>query len=171
MSDLSGLDDADLVEFDLGDLDADFCDDVQLRLSEAGIAFCWDDDAVLLVPEVAADAVERLIETLEHPDALPVDPSGVPDPQEAAAADALSRWFVAADTLTRDPSRVSAITPLVETLDVIDPARAPFGVDHRTWASLIAGATDLRRVVAAERSADDVRDVASRLRRTLRPLV
>ena len=71
-------------------------------LLEAGVPFVWDASDALVVSADDEDAVEKILDAIEYPDAL----EAVTEDEVAddAAQDALSELFLAADRLMHDPS-------------------------------------------------------------------
>lgn len=157
----------DEVAFEVPELTDDELDDLVLRLGEADIEAGWDDEDFLVVAAADADRTERILEAVLFPDSLPI----VDDARDDASTEAISTWFVVADTLAKDPTRLAPVVDLVTGLEATADDRVPFGLDQKYWVTVRGLADGVRRLVGEEASADEIRETASALRNALRPVV
>ncbi|MFN8040329.1 MAG: hypothetical protein U0Q07_14045 [Acidimicrobiales bacterium] len=185
--------DADQVAYDL----SDWSDDLQTHLVQIlvtdGIPHEFDVDGDLVVLAEDEERVERLIDAVEFPDALPIDDGDRGDDQDDAEDDdagdgdaagdddggvdaqqVLSDLFVAADRLMHDARDHEGVLSLVDAADRAEAIRLPYGFDPAVWKDIVGQAIGLRAVF--EGTADDESDEAIEhqardLRGALRPLV
>ncbi len=156
----------DEVAFEVPELTDAELDDLAMRLSEAEITASWDDDDLLVVEARDADRTEEILEAVLNPDALPVA-----EDHDDRAIEAISTWFVVADTLARDPTRLAPVVDLVAALDATEGVATPFGLDETYWGHVRALVVRIRELVASEAQADEIREHAALLRNALRPVV
>lgn len=154
------------VAFEVPELTDTELDDLAMRLGEAGITAGWDDDDLLVVDVADADRTEEILEAVLNPDALPVADDG-----DDRAIEAISTWFVVADTLAKDPTRIAPVVDLVAALEETEGAATPFGLDETYWAQVRALVAHIRQLVGDEAPADQIREHAALLRNALRPVV
>ncbi|MEM9605827.1 MAG: hypothetical protein AAGA99_00280 [Actinomycetota bacterium] len=157
----------DEVAFEVPELTDEELDELALQLGEAEIEAGWDEDDFLVVAAADADRTERILEAVLFPDSLPIDD----EVRDEASTDAISTWFVVADTLAKDPTRLAPVVELVGALEATSDDRVPFGLDGRYWATVRALADRVRHLVGDEASADEIRETAAALRNALRPVV
>jgi hypothetical protein len=138
-------------------------------LIEAGVPFVWDASDALVVSAEDEDAVEKILDAIEYPDALEAvtDDEGAADD---AAQDALSELFLAADRLMHDPSDEDGTDGLLKAAELATEVGVPYGLAPATWKAVVDHANDLRERLTA---ADDegVVESATALRSLLRPYV
>ena len=156
----------DEVAFEVPELTDAELDDLAMRLGEAQITAGWDEDDLLVVSAVDADRTEEILEAVLNPDALPIADDG-----DDRAIDAISTWFVVADTLAKDPTRIAPVADLVAAWEQTEGVATPFGFDEKYWAQVRALVAHLRQLVGNEASADEIREHAALLRNALRPVV
>ncbi len=154
------------VAFEVPELTDAELDDLAMRLGEARIAAGWDDDDLLVVDAADADRTEEILEAVLNPDALPLAEDG-----DDRAIEAISTWFVVADTLAKDPTRVAPVVDLVAALEETEGVATPFGLDEQYWAQVRALVIHIRQLVGDEAPADEIREQAALLRNALRPVV
>lgn len=154
------------VAFEVPPLTDEELDDLAMRLGEAGIAAGWDEDDLLVVEAGDADRAEEILEAVLEPDALPVA-----EDHDDRAIEAISTWFVVADTLARDPTRIAPVVDLVSAYDATEGVATPFGLDERYWTQVRALVANIRLLVGEEAPADQIREHAAQLRNVLRPVV
>lgn len=126
----------------------------------------WREDEVV-VPERWADIAEELIDVIDHPDALDVEDGDGGDD----GAELMSALYVASDILAGDPTSSGAVIELLELAPAVAGASMPYGLDGRTWRSIVEQVASLASLLEADEDEDDVRGVAGVLRGQLRPLV
>ncbi len=176
--------DADQVAYDL----SDWSDDLQTHLVQIlvtdGIPHEFDVDGDLVVLAEDEERVERLIDAVEFPDALPIDGEdgsgdGSEDGDDADededededdgdddddddddggvdAQQVLSDLFVASDRLMHDARDHGGVLSLVDAADRAESIRLPYGFDPAVWKDIVEQAVGLRAVF--EGSADDESD-------------
>ena len=137
-------------------------------LLEAGVPFVWDASDALVVSADDEDAVEKILDAIEYPDALEAvtEDEGADD----AAQDALSELFLAADRLMHDPSDEDGTEGLVKAAELATEVGVPYGLAPATWKAVVDHATELRERLSAEES-EKVVESATALRSLLRPYV
>ncbi|MEO1063388.1 MAG: hypothetical protein AAFZ07_18380 [Actinomycetota bacterium] len=156
----------DEVAFEVPPLTDAELDDLAMRLGEAGIVAGWDEDDLLVVEAADADRTEDILEAVLNPDALPVA-----EDHDDRAIEAISTWFVVADTLAKDPTRVAPVVDLVAALDATEGVGTPFGLDEKYWLQVRTLVIRIRELVGDEAPADEIREHAALLRNVLRPVV
>jgi hypothetical protein len=130
-----------------------------------------DRAAALVVRAEDEELVEPILDAVEYPDELPPD-----DGDDGDTAEHLSELFLAADRLKSDGLDPDGVSGLAAVLDAVDPERAPYGLDRRTWAAILDDAEAIADVLVdddlpdGERS-ERVADLATALRARLRPYV
>lgn len=156
----------DEVAFEVPELSDTELDDLAMRLGEAQITAGWDEDDLLVVDAADADRTEEILEAVLNPDALPVADDG-----DDRAIEAISTWFVVADTLAKDPTRIAPVVDLVAAWEETEGVATPFGFDEKYWAQVRALVAHIRRLVGDEAPVDEIREHAALLRNALRPVV
>ena len=154
------------VAFEVPELTDAELDDLAMRLGEAQITAGWDEDDLLVVEAADADRTEEFLEAVLNPDALPVGDDG-----DDRAIEAISTWFVVADTLAKDPTRIAPVVDLVAAWEETEGVTTPFGLDERYWAHVRELVAHIRQLVGDEAPADEIREHAALLRNALRPVV
>ena len=185
------------VAFGVADLDDGLVDDLLAALDDHGIGWMVAIDGTLEVATGDADAVERLVEKLEFPHALPSsevrdtpgsavnDPSGdAPDGGEYSGGSnddgaeidpdrVLGGLFVAAGRLARSTTDPRAVLEVVELAGEVRDAAAPFGFDGVAWTRVRSASAELAAMLtdAAVVNDDDIEAAAAALRDLLRSWV
>ena len=159
----------DLVAYDLADWGPELRAQLDELLSKDGVTATWEEDE-LIVTEADADTVEALIDTIDSPDALPVDEGADATGSEAGAA-TLSALYVASDILLNDPANSQAVVEMLEAADRVTVVATPYGLDEDTWVEVRAVAEALADRLGEEAEDDEVAEAARRLRDLLHPLV
>jgi hypothetical protein len=155
----------DEVGYDLDDWDPEKRGDLVAALVAQGIAHRWEDGE-LVVRERDADAVEPMIDEIDHPDALDEE-----DDDDDAAAELLSALYVAADVLASDHANPGAVLELVDAEAEAREVDPPYGVALNTWDEIRRRAAVLCALLDDEADELDVRHAARDLRDLLHPLV
>lgn len=165
---------ADRIAYDLEGYPDDRLTALLDELAEAGIPHELTDDEELIVHEVDEDAVEDILDRVDHPDELPaeeLDRLEAPD-DGLIAQQVLSDLFVAADRLRRDGRNPEAILDLVRAAEQIQELAVPFGFSDKGWSALQEAAASLgEHLSSGEFRAPEVEERADELRTRLRPLV
>jgi len=161
------LEDADdQVGYDLDDWTPDQKGDLIAALATGGIPHRWEASE-LIVGEADADAVEQLIDDIDHPDAIDAQP----DDGDDAAAALLSTLYVAADVLSGDADNPAAVLDLIDAEAAATDAAPPYGVDKPTWEAILDATGTLAGLLDAQAPEDDVLKAARALRDLVHPLV
>ncbi|HEX9258867.1 MAG TPA: hypothetical protein VF855_04970 [Acidimicrobiales bacterium] len=167
-------DDGDELVYELDDWTPDMLERLDLALAAAGIPHRWEEGGVLVVAPDDEDLTETVLDSIEFPDALPVDAEGdLPTTAVDGDPELLSVLYLAADRLKGDPGDADGIADLMRAVDEADAEVPPYGVPRPLWASIVEAADELADALADEdqdRTAEII-DRAARLRATLRPFV
>lgn len=163
----AGDEGGDEVEYDLADWSADEREQLVASLAAEGVAARIEEDALLVVPEDAADLAEELIEEVDAPDALAAEE----DDGDDDAARVLSSLYVTSDVLVHDPDSSAAVVELLESVEAAGSLPLPYGLDGDQWSSLLRTADELADLLGAAAEASEVAAAARRLRDAVRPLV
>lgn len=133
------------------------------------------DDGELFVHEADEETVERLLDGIDFPDALPAQESDeLEDPDDGLIAQrVLSDIFEACDRLVHDVRNADAILELVQGADRIEELAVPFGFDRKGWQALTDQIGALRDLLEAygDLDVDGATEEARTLRDALRSLV
>ncbi len=111
-----------------------------IALAADGIPYRWEFEVVLVVPEVAEEEVDILLDHLESQDpelstegAVGFDGAGEgPDGGEEAQA-AMVELFLAADRLRRSPLDQEVAADLEVAAEAVAAKLPPYGIDPRVW--------------------------------------
>ena len=114
-----------------------------IALAADGIPYRWERDIVLVVPEVAEEEVDVLLDHLEAQDpefategAVGFDGAGeAPDGGEEAQA-AMVELFLAADRLRHSPLDQVVAADLEVAAEAVAARLPPYGIDPRVWAQI-----------------------------------
>ncbi len=164
-------DDDDQLVYDIADWNAEQRAELAAQLQAAGLAHAFDEDGDLVVRGADEDAVDELLDSVEHPDQL------APEPDGAGALDAIETvgaLFVAADRLKNDPSDSEGTIAAADAARAIASMPAPFGFAPPLWTEIGERSAALRRILETDAEVVDdeaVVEEATRLRTLLRPYV
>ena len=111
-----------------------------IALAADGIPYRWEPDIVLVVPEVAEEEVDVLLDHLEAQDpelategAVGFDGAAeAPDGGEEAQA-AMVELFLAADRLRHSPLDQVVAADLEVAAEAVAARLPPYGIDPRVW--------------------------------------
>jgi hypothetical protein len=160
--------DEDEVEYDLSEWEMTERSAATTAVLEAEIPYRWEDKLVLVVPAVAEDEVDRLLDALGDVEELE-DDGGVDGGEEAQ--NAMSDLFVAADRLQHDPADPDIAVDVLEAATTVRACLPPYGVERPVWRRI----QDLAATVATDlddaADEDTVAADARALREYLRDLV
>ena len=164
--------DEDEVDYDLGEWQVGERSAATTALLEADIPYRWEQDLVLVVPAVAEDEVDLLLDELEEVEELDeeADEGGLDG--GAMAQEAMGDLFVAADRLQHDPLDEKMAADLLVAAGTVSVSAPPYGIERPVWrriqelAATLAG--DLEEEAADE---ETVAADARALREYLRDLV
>lgn len=175
--------DAEQVAYDLSDWSDDMQTRLEQRLLAEGVPFSFDVEGDLVVLLADEERVERLIDDIEFPDALPIDDDQGPvdggdadqadDAGDVDAGSLLSDLFVASDRLMHDARDHEGVLSLVDAATRAESIRLPYGFDPDVWKRIVTQATELRAAFEGETDEPDeaIEARARELRAELRPLV
>jgi hypothetical protein len=134
-------------------------------LLEAEIPYRWEPDLVLVVPAVAEDEVDLLLDELGETEEL-TDDGAVDGGEEAQGA--MADLFVATDRLQHDPVDASLGADVLAAATTIGACLPPYGIERPVWRRIQALAAtlaaDLEELVDEETVAADARAVREYLR-------
>lgn len=140
----AGADD-DEVEYDLVDWPVVERSAATHALAGAEIPYRWEAGLVLVVPTVAEEEVDRLLDDLE--DTGELAPAEEPDDDEADGGEeaqaAMADLFVAADRLQHAPADVDVAADVTAAASVVRGSAPPYGIERPVWRRIQELATTL----------------------------
>ena len=158
--------DEDEVDYDLGEWQVNERISATTALAEADIPYRWEPDLVLVVPAVAEDEVDLLLDELEEVEELEEE-EGAAD-GGAMAQEAMGDLFVAADRLQHDPLDEKMAADLLMAAGTVSVSAPPYGIERPVWRQIqglaAALATDLEEAADEETVAADARALREYLR-------
>jgi hypothetical protein len=119
-------------------------------LVEVDIPYRWEEGLVLVVPAVAEDEVDVLLEELEAPDELDADDDeaggiGGDDSDDGEDADggeeaqaAMADLFVVADRLQHAPDDLDVGASLLMLAAIVGESPPPYGIERPVWRRIQA---------------------------------
>ena len=158
--------DEDEVDYDLGEWLVVERSAATAALSEVDIPYRWEQDLVLVVPAVAEEEVDLILDELEEVEELEEDEGAVDG--GAVAQEAMGDLFVAADRLQHDPLEDKMAADLLMAAGTVSASGPPYGIERPVWrriqelASTLA--TDLEEAADEETVAADARALREYLR-------
>ena len=162
----------DEVEYDLVEWEMTERAAATTALLEAEIPYRWEGELVLVVPAVAEEEVDRLLDGLgdieELDEAGEVEDGG--DGGEEAQG-AMADLFVAADRLQHDPIDPDLATDVVEAATTVCTCAPPYGIERPVWRRIQALASTLAADLEEAADEDTVAAGARAVREYLRDLV
>ena len=165
---LARSDTEDEAEYDLAEWEPGERGAATATLLEADIPYRWEADLVLVVPAVAEEEVDRLLDELGEVDELEEaeDDDGVDGGEEAQSA--MADLFVATDRLQHAPADPDVVVEVLDAANIVTDSLPPYGVARPVWrriqelASTVV--TDLEDAVDEETVAADARALREYLR-------
>lgn len=158
----------DEVDYDLGEWQTAERASATAGLVEAEIPYRWEPDLVLVVPAVAEDEVDLLLDELDEVEELDEDDGGDGAGGGAVAQEAMGDLFVAADRLQHDPLDERMAADLLMAAGTVGVAGPPYGIERPVWRQIqglaSALATDLEEAADEETVAADARALREYLR-------
>jgi hypothetical protein len=153
-----GPGDADEVVYDLSDWGQDDRSQLELLLTGEQLVHRWEVGSDLVVAEVDADAVEKLLDEIEGAGAVPPLPAAEDDDDgdDEATYAVMSNLFVAADRLQNDPTAAAAAGDFFLASDAAATTPPPFGIDRREWQQVQELAASLATAIESSDVDDDV---------------
>jgi hypothetical protein len=141
--DEGGGEEGDEILYDLADWGEPDRFRLDKRLDAGGIPHVWEG-ASLVVAASDEALVEHLLDAVEHPDALEVQPDDTDDAaDDEVRHELLSDLFDAADRLKRDPGDDRGLAELAAVLAEADPVRPPYGFPALVWRNAVDLAGEL----------------------------
>jgi hypothetical protein len=162
----------DEVDYDLGEWEVGERSAATTALLEVDIPYRWEQDLVLVVPAVAEDEVDLILDELEEVEELGEEDAGDIVDGGAEAQEAMGDLFVAADRLQHDPLDDRMAADLLVAAGSVGVSAPPYGIERPVWrriqelSATLAG--DLEQEAVDE---DTVAADARALREYLRDLV
>ncbi|HUR23107.1 MAG TPA: hypothetical protein VMZ73_04475 [Acidimicrobiales bacterium] len=160
--------DEDEVDYDLAEWQVAERSSATTALVEAEIPYRWEQDLVLVVPAVAEEEVDRLLDELDEVDELDEDEDEADLDGGALAQEAMGDLFVAADRLQHDPLDEKMAADLLMAAGTVSASGPPYGIERPVWrkiqglAATLAG--DLEDAADEETVAADSRALREYLR-------
>ena len=160
----------DLEEWDVGERGA-----VTAALVNADIPYRWEAGLVLVVPTVAEDEVDLLLDELDEVDELAEAGAAGDEAEGAEDADggeeaqaAMADLFVATDRLQHAPDDASIASEVTVAANTVRASAPPYGIDRPTWRQIQGLATavvsDLEEAADEELVVSDAQAVRDFLR-------
>lgn len=160
----------DLLEWEMGERCA-----ATTALLNVDIPYRWEADLVLVVPAVAEDEVDLLLDNLEELEGTEDDGD---DPESDDTADggeeaqaAMGDLFVAADRLQHDPDDDRMAADAMEAATTVAACSPPYGIERPVWKQIQGLAETLATDLEEAADEDTVAADARALREYLRDLV
>ena len=177
---------SDVVIYELGDWTEDQRGALELRLQAEGIEHQWEaatgadvqpgydpgqDTGIgtdLVVGEQDEEAVDRLLDEIEFPDALePADESlgaVVDEGDDEATYAVMSNLYVAADRLKDEPGDLERAGDFYDAADAARAIEPPFGIDADLWRHVQTLAGQITEALEQEADDENVQAAAQQLR-------
>ncbi len=164
-------DDEDEVEYDLAEWEPAERVEATTALLAVDIPYRWEPDLVLVVPAVAEEEVDRLLDELDEVEELDAEEDEGEGDGGAEAQAAMGDLFVAADRLQHDPSDARMVADALEAELVVADSLPPYGVERPVWRRIQALAETLAGDLQEAADTETVAADARALREYLRDLV
>lgn len=159
--------DEDEVDYDLGEWEAAERSAATVALLEVDIPYRWEQDLVLVVPAVAEEEVDLLLDELEEVEELEeAEPDG-----GDLAHEAMGDLFVAADRLQHDPLDERMAAEVLMAAGTVSVSGPPYGIERPVWRQIQGLASTLATDLEEAADEDTVAAGARALREYLRDLV
>ena len=160
--------DEDEVDYDLREWQTAERAAATAALVEVDIPYRWEPAYVLVVPAVAEEEVDVLLDELEEVDELEEEDDEVGADGGALAQEAMGDLFVAADRLQHDPLDERMAADLLMAAGTVGVSGPPNGIERPVWRQIqglaSALATDLEEAADEETVAADARALREYLR-------
>jgi hypothetical protein len=159
--------DEDEVDYDLSEWQTAERAAATAGLQQVDIPYRWEPDLVLVVPAVAEEEVDVLLDELEDVEELEAEEETGTD-GGALAQEAMGDLFVAADRLQHDPLDDRMAADLLMAAGTVGVSGPPYGIERPVWRQIqglaSALATDLEEAADEETVAADARALRDYLR-------
>lgn len=140
-------------------------------LAEIDIPYRWEQDLVLVVPAVAEEEVDLLLDELDEVDELD-EGAGEGDLDGGAMAqEAMGDLFVAADRLQHDPLDDKMAADFLMAAGTVSASAPPYGIERPVWRQIQGLASTLATDLEEAADEDTVAADARAIREYLRDLV
>jgi hypothetical protein len=163
--------DEEEVDYDLGDWQVGERSAATAALAEVDIPFRWEQDLVLVVPAVAEEEVDLLLDELEEVDELEGGEDGGDLDGGAMAQEAMGDLFVAADRLQHDPLDERMAADFLMAAGTVAASSPPYGIERPVWRQIQGLAATLAEDLEEAADDDTVAADARAIREYLRDLV
>lgn len=161
----------DEVDYDLGDWLVSERGAATAALAEVDIPYRWEKDLVLVVPAVAEDEVDRVLDELEEADEDEAEEDEPAGDGGALAQEAMGDLFVASDRLQHDPLDDRMAGELLMAAGTVGASAPPYGIERPVWRRIQALASTLATDLEDGADEEAVAAGARALREYLRDLV
>ena len=121
------------VDYDLGEWEVGERSAATAALLEVDIPYRWEPDLVLVVPAVAEEEVDLLLDELEEVEELGEEDDGAVVDGGAEAQEAMGDLFVAADRLQHDPLDDRMAADLLVAAGSVGVSAPPYGIERPVW--------------------------------------
>jgi hypothetical protein len=160
--------DEEEVDYDLAEWQVGERSSATTALVEAEIPYRWEQDLVLVVPAVAEEEVDLLLDELDEVDELEEAEDGGDLDGGAMAQEAMGDLFVAADRLQHDPLDDKMAADFLMAAGTVSASGPPYGIERPVWRQIqgLAAtlATDLEEAADEDTVAADARAIREYLR-------
>jgi hypothetical protein len=164
--------DAPKLVYELEDWTEDDITGLAEALDTVEIPFELDIEGNLVVLEEDEERVERLLESIEYPDALKPDLEGDDEVDGVDVAELMGDLFVAVDRLKNHARDHEGVLGLVRAADAIAGVPVPFGFAPAVWTDIVGQAERLRAGIENDEHSDElIEEHAEELRSLLRNYV
>jgi hypothetical protein len=164
--------DEDEVSYDLAEWEVAERVAAITELLAVDIPYRWEPDLVLVVPAVAEEEVDRLLDELDEVEELEeVEDDAEEGDGGVEAQAAMGDLFVAADRLQHDPTDARMVADALEAEILVADSPAPYGVERPVWRRIQALAETLAGDLQEAADDETVAADARALREYLRDLV
>ena len=173
----------EVIIYELGDWSDEQRGALELRLQAEGIEHQWEAptgadvqpgydpgqdsgiDTDLVVGELDEEAVDRLLDEVEFPEALEAaDEADDDDADDEATYEIMSHLYVAADRLKDDPADLAIAGEFFDAADAARAIEPPFGIDADVWRKVQELAAQVAAALEAEADDENVQAPAQQLR-------
>jgi len=161
----------DEVQYDLGEWDVDERGSATAALLDVDIPYRWEADLVLVVPAVAEEEVDQLLDGLEDDEDAGDDDEDDGGDGGAEAQEAMGDLFVAADRLQHDPADDRMAAEALYAAGIVSVSAPPYGVERAVWRRIQSLASTLATDLEETADEETVAAGARALREYLRDLV
>ena len=167
---LAPADAEDEVEYDLAEWEAGERGAATTALLAAEIPYRWEADLVLVIPAVAEEEADLLLDGLDEIDELVDDVDDAVDGGEEAHR-GMTDLFVAADRLQHDPTDASLAADVLDAATTVRASPPPYGIERPVWRRIQGLASTVATDLEEAADEDTVAADARALREYLRDLV